>query len=167
MSRNHGDGLASEQRVINELKRRNIPFSHRVTIDDFEVDIVVGQRILIEVDGYVHLTKDNIEKDQRKDEYYTSLGYTVLHITGSETHNRGALRDFGQRVEQLYKAEITNSPQQGEPLVQTLNNPNLVKLKAQLVDDAKAKKPIKKVPKLTDEELFLEWLKRTDFPNKD
>ena len=82
------DGLTNEYRVMQELKRRKIPFQHRANIGHYEVDFLVGRRILVEVDGYVHLTRDNLHKDYNKDQRLQALGYRVLRIKGIEVRNQ-------------------------------------------------------------------------------
>ena len=163
----YGDnGLVNEYRVMQELQRRKIPFQHRVKIGHYEVDFLVGHRILIEVDGYVHLTKDNLHKDSNKDQYLKALGYRVLRIKGIEVRNRGHLREFGQRVQDLFEEERNRF--QGiprEPLKQNPPQEELTKLRAKLVAQERKKKQKKqetvtKMHKLTDEELFLEEIKR-------
>ena len=136
MDRELAPGMASELKIIDELRRRNLPYQHRVQIDHYEVDIVVGRRIIVEVDGYVHAAKETIEKDQRKELYLHDQGFTVLRITGNEVRNRGRVRDFGRRIQELYtKEQSPLTVQNAKPLTQTLVNEGLLKLRQQLGDE--------------------------------
>lgn len=179
MKRDLSKGLGTEYMVIDELKRRKIPLRHRVNLDYYEVDILVGKRIIIEVDGYVHLTKESIEKDRRKEEHFRELGYIVLRITGNQVRNRGFLRDFGRKVKELYESEtdqgITGS---AKTLTQSLAGEELKNLKKALVIKEKDKsKHTKSTPKdsqssgkkeeKSDRDLFLEWIDKEIPPEKE
>ena len=59
-------GLLTEEKVLEELIGRRLPCQQRVHIGDLEVDILVGQRICVEVDGYYHAMKGKISKDAAK-----------------------------------------------------------------------------------------------------
>ncbi len=179
-------GMASEYKVIEELRRRNVPCRHRVQIDQYEVDILVGRRIVIEVDGYVHAAKDTLEKDQRKELYLHDQGFIVMRITGNEVRNRGLVRDFGRRIQELYVREQT--PAKGrspKPLTQSLAVESLAKLRRDMGEQKKKamekKRERKRSPQEdsqkstgeekqhseSEEELFRRWVEKGQVPDKD
>lgn len=163
--------MLNEQRVLKELLRRKLPFQHRIHIGNYEVDFLVGKRILVEVDGYVHVTKNKISKDTQKEELLSALGYTILRITGIEARNKGLLREFGAKVQALYQQDLARSRSYlYEPLKHPVPQEKLQRLNEKLkkeADDRKKfpkgkshqdKKSIKK--ELTDEELFKQAVAR-------
>ncbi len=180
MDRELAPGMASELKIIEDLRRRNIPYQHRIHIDHYEVDILVGRRIAIEVDGYVHAAKETIEKDERKELYLHDQGFIVMRITGNEVRNRGRVRDFGRQIQELYNKE--QSPlavRTAKPLTQNLAHEGLAKLRQQLGAEELAKrqepKPVRAVPEgkepaaanETDETVFRRWLEKNRVPDKD
>ncbi len=178
MEREHDNGLSSERKVIAELKRRGVPFRHRARIDRYEIDVLVGRHIVIEVDGYVHLTRDSVSRDRRKDAYLRTQGFTVLRITGSEVKNRGILRDFGRKVQALWRREQTlNQPVQTTALTQTLDEDEMQRIRQRVVQreetekekarlEQERKKNRKEAQSEADaeHELFEQWLNR-EFPS--
>ncbi|MBI4789291.1 MAG: DUF559 domain-containing protein [Chloroflexi bacterium] len=72
--------------IREELERRGEPFEQQVKFKRFHVDFVLSERnAIIECDGgYWHKLLDVISRDRRKDEYLTSLGYTVFRLSESE-----------------------------------------------------------------------------------
>ena len=149
-------GLLTEQRVLHELKKRHLPCRHRCHIGDLEVDILVGERICVEVDGYYHALKGKISQDAAKERSLEARGYVVLRITGNDAKQRRKLREFADHVEKLYRDETRQQAAKPDaPLTTNIPGEALAQLRVQLEQD-KVKKE-KKAPeqkKLTDEELF-------------
>lgn len=150
-------GLLTEEKVLEELIRRRLPCQQRVHIGDLEVDILVGQRICVEVDGYYHAMKGKISKDAAKEKQLESLGYVVLRITSFEVKNRRRLREFASKVQEAYERERSyEQAQRDTSLTHSLPQEKLQQLRAQLeAEKAKQKKkqPVK-ARELTEEELF-------------
>lgn len=173
---NEAYGLRNESRVLKELVRRKLPFQHSIQIGNYEVDFLVGKRIIIEVDGYVHALKDTISKDLSKEEQLKSLGFIILRITGSEAKNQGLLREFGSLVQQTYEDDLARfHAMERIPMKRSLSSSELEIFKRKLEHEAKEqrktldkdrKKAIPKEPKLTDEELFLQAVERLGKPRR-
>ena len=160
-------GLVNERRVLKELVRRKIPFQHSVQIGDYEVDFLVGKRIIIEVDGYVHALRDTIAKDASKEAQLQAEGFIILRITGSETKNKGILREFGAKVQRAYEEDVIRfKEQEWFPLKHTLPRDELEMFKLKLEQEQERelektleqKQESKKQEKkqLSEEELFLQ-----------
>jgi len=148
---------------LDELKRRKLPCQHQVQIGQFEVDILVGRKIAVEVDGYYHALKGKVSLDASKDKHLESLGYVMLRIDGTAVKNRRLLREFGARVQRCYEEELTRErSDQDAPLTKGVPIEELQQLKAELETEEEKrkheqKKPQTKRPKeLSDEELFLQ-----------
>lgn len=164
-------GLLNEQRVLKELQRRRLPFQHSVQVGSFEVDFIVGKRIAVEVDGYVHVLKETLAKDAAKDEHLRALGYSILRVTSSEVKHKGLLKAFGAKVQRAYEEELVSLKRaEGAPFRGEVPTDELVKLKHTL-EQAKAQEQTKqqlleKVKPLSDEELFLAEIARLDKTRK-
>ena len=62
-----------------------VPHAPQVRIGQWTVDFLVGDRIVVEVDGdYWHSKPEVAEKDKRKDSWLTENGYVPCHIRESE-----------------------------------------------------------------------------------
>ena len=84
------------RQIGNQKFRREHP------IPPYTVDFCcVELKLIIEIDGEGHFTEAGRERDRARDEYLTSLGYTILRIPGYEVireDGNGAqtIRDFVQ-----------------------------------------------------------------------
>jgi very-short-patch-repair endonuclease len=157
--------LRTEQRVLEELVRRKLPCEPRVHIGDYEVDILVGQRICVEVDGYYHALKEKMSRDAAKQKYLESLGYVVLRINGVDAKNRHRLKQFASSVVRAYEEERNRDSQQEKALTKGIPQEKLLQLKTQLEKEREKEKQAQRktaqeasmrVKRLTDEELFLQ-----------
>ncbi|HEY8425373.1 MAG TPA: DUF559 domain-containing protein [Limnochordales bacterium] len=77
---------AMEDRLAATLRRAGLSdFRRRVRIGVYEVDFLFPrQRLVVELDGLVHLAADVRAKDRRKDEALRQMGYRVLHVENRE-----------------------------------------------------------------------------------
>lgn len=70
-------GLESVTRV--RLAVAGIPCREQVLIDGHRVDLLVGDRLIIQLDGRQHLEDpEQLERDRRQDRRLKLMGYTVL-----------------------------------------------------------------------------------------
>lgn len=58
-----------------------IPFVHHASIAGLEVDFLVGDSLVLELDGGTHKTAEGFERDRQRDALLVSLGYVVLRFT--------------------------------------------------------------------------------------
>lgn len=75
-----------EGRLASLLIRAGIgPFERRARVGPYEVDFLFPrQRLVVELDGFVHLAAPVMEKDRKKDRALAALGYRVLHVQNQE-----------------------------------------------------------------------------------
>lgn len=173
-------GLRNEEKVLDELVRRKLPFKHRVQIGQYEVDFLVGQRIVVEVDGYIHALKQVVQKDSSKDEHLEALGFIILRITGGEAKNKGFLREFGSEVQRQYEKDLARRNSQNHmPLKGAVPQEKLQKFKTKLeqeeqrkqqtksgVKPKKVEKAMVETKELTDAELFLQAIAELSKPRR-
>ncbi len=77
---------ASEKILARALKKARILFRQNVFIKNWEVDFLISSKVIVEVDGWVHLQKSVIEKDRRKDKTLGEAGYIVIRVTNDDCH---------------------------------------------------------------------------------
>ncbi len=83
--------MTSEEVILWQLLRnrysRGVKFRRQVNIGPYIVDFLSKEhRVIIEVDGGVHDTEDQINHDITCDEYLKGLGYYILRIRNEELH---------------------------------------------------------------------------------
>ncbi|MBO9578986.1 MAG: DUF559 domain-containing protein [Microbacteriaceae bacterium] len=72
-----------ESAVRLRLRRLRIPYRSQVSIVGVgRVDFLIGQRLVIEVDGYeFHSDREAFESDRERDRRLAALGYIVIRVT--------------------------------------------------------------------------------------
>lgn len=58
-----------------------LPFIHHASIAGLEVDFLIGDSLVVELDGGTHKTPEAFERDRQRDAILVSLGYVVLRFT--------------------------------------------------------------------------------------
>lgn len=75
----------AERRLAQALRRQKIKFIQNQILNGFEVDFsLVNYKILIEVDGYTHLSQQKRQADSYKDQRLNEAGYLIVHFTNQE-----------------------------------------------------------------------------------
>lgn len=65
------------------LKKERLPYRKHHYIGRWEVDFLVADRVVVEVDGYVHVQKSVREKDARKNAALQEAGYKEESVCGN------------------------------------------------------------------------------------
>ena len=89
-------------------------------IGDYIVDFCIpSSNIVIELDGSQHYEPEAKEYDKRRDEYLTSLGYTVLRYTNLDINRNfaGVCRDITKHIDILtpHQSLRDSFPSEGKP----------------------------------------------------
>jgi very-short-patch-repair endonuclease len=75
---------SAEVALWNILKSRNLDgkkFRRQYSIDNYIVDFCCpSEKLIIELDGAPHGEYDRIQKDENRDKYIESLGFTVIRF---------------------------------------------------------------------------------------
>jgi len=66
----------AERIVGEELKRRHIPFRHRVLIDGREYDFLIGKRLIVEIGNHIVKKEKNID--------ILNKGYSLFDFSNEE-----------------------------------------------------------------------------------
>lgn len=96
-----------------KLRAENIKIAENQRIEGWEVDIFLPQYfLLIEIDGFFHLSAKQQEKDRQKDESLQTAGYHVLRFTNSQIYqdDKGCLQKI-KRVIASYDRQVKKSAQ--------------------------------------------------------
>lgn len=101
----------SEKILARALKKARISFQRNVFIKNWEVDFLISRKVIIEVDGWVHLQKSVIEKDRRKDKALENDGYIVIRVTNDDCHC-----NLRQCVQQIKDAMALNKKAQKQQI---------------------------------------------------
>ena len=100
-------GMLHEALLWKQLKARQLNglgFDRQKIIDNYIVDFYCAARqTVIEIDGSSHENK--VEHDHRREQYLTSLGLTVIHISAkSVLQNLAGVMEFLQQHPKLAPA---------------------------------------------------------------
>lgn len=147
----------NEARVAKAFDRHGLTYVQSAHIGPYEVDFRLGEKVVVEVDGYSHLTVTAGRRDQTKDRYLSELGFNVLRIEGTAVHSD--LEQFVDRVRAALKAERTRVSSDRAP--SPFETADLARLRDSLAA-AEAPKAVKKAeaePEPEDDSyLFREWV---------
>ncbi|MCL5040413.1 MAG: endonuclease domain-containing protein [Firmicutes bacterium] len=162
MEHRHHPGTKSEERVARGLKRLKLPFQRSVTLGPYEIDFQVGRKILIEVDGYVHIAREARRHDQIKERYLADLGYRLFRITNTEAHNPTSLEFLLEGVKEAYYQERQGAEREPAGLLDT---DAMRRLRDRLAEDARKRSEAEAQARQEDEpvddaRLFHEWIER-------
>ncbi|HEY0029438.1 MAG TPA: endonuclease domain-containing protein [Bacteroidia bacterium] len=70
---------------VRNGKLNGLKYKRQHSIGNYIVDFYcASERLIIELDGEVHTTKDQQEKDQFRDENLRDMGFTVLRFTNQQ-----------------------------------------------------------------------------------
>jgi very-short-patch-repair endonuclease len=81
-------------------KGLGVKFRRQHTIERFIVDFICTEKkLIVEVDGEVH--RKTVERDEIRDEFLASLGFTVLHFWNDEvlTNINAVIKKINQHLD--------------------------------------------------------------------
>lgn len=88
MPKSHGmtpNRTPAEKFFAKGLQSKNIKFLHNVDLDGYEVDFYIPEyNIVIEIDGFHHLSSDKQQSDLRKERALSRRGITVFRLTNEQ-----------------------------------------------------------------------------------
>jgi len=83
---NHSYNRTNAEKILAKaLRGSGISFFQNREIEGFEVDFLIpNPKMIIEVDGFTHLSQNKRRADIYKEEQLTQKGYTVLRFTNTQ-----------------------------------------------------------------------------------
>ena len=101
----HREMTDAERALWSKLRAKQIQgvqFYRQRPIGNYIVDFYAPRlKLVVEVDGSQHLEPEHVEQDQRRDEYLTGLGLTVLRFD-----NLQILQEIEAVVEVIFNAFV-------------------------------------------------------------
>jgi very-short-patch-repair endonuclease len=106
----------AEKILAAALHKKKLMFKHNQTIAGYEVDFwFPDYRLVIEVDGFTHLSAKQLQLDQRKDQALVAEGILVIRISNQQIreHLNDCLNEIENTIRHLKefrknKATINN-----------------------------------------------------------
>ena len=96
------------------LREYPIRFQRQKTIGNYIADFYCARaRLVIEIDGSMHGTDENIQKDRERTEYLESIGLSVIRFTNSDVRKRfeGVCLFIDEQVKNLsLRLDCVNPP---------------------------------------------------------
>ncbi len=94
----------AETRLAQALQRKKWSFKQNHTLEGYEVDFwFPSYRLVIEVDGYTHLSTKQQRLDQSKDHFLMDRGILVIRISNQQIRENlpGCLAEIEQTIHRL------------------------------------------------------------------
>lgn len=74
--------------MAKALNKQRVSFVQNYLIDGYEVDFLIPEAgLVIEIDGFTHLSKEKLTSDQSKDRNLHDKGYTIIRFENQQVHN--------------------------------------------------------------------------------
>ena len=104
--------MTKEERLLwyEFLKKLPITFNRQKVIGNYIVDFYCAfAKIVIEIDGSQHFSKENIALDKERDKYLNSLGLRVLRYNNLEIKRnfRGVCEDIIKVIQERSTSSVT------------------------------------------------------------
>lgn len=78
----------AEQKLAQALIKQRIQFKHNYLLEGYEVDFWIEEAgLVVEVDGFTHLSNRKSTSDQAKDRKLYDKGYTVIRFDNQQVDN--------------------------------------------------------------------------------
>lgn len=97
------EDTVSELKLAKALKQAGIKFEREVPVDRFTVDFLIDDWLIVEVDGWSHLTSSRLAEDSKRQAELESWGFTVIRIPAGEISHRSGLKQWVNKIVKLVK----------------------------------------------------------------
>ena len=91
----------AERRLWSKIRRKQLKefqFYRQKNIGDYIVDFYCpAAKLIVEIDGGQHYSKENIVKDELRDKFLSDLGFRVLRFSNSDV-----FKNIEGVVEEIY-----------------------------------------------------------------
>lgn len=74
----------AEEKLRKLFDKKKIKYQQHCYIEGLEVDFILPGKVVVEVDGYVHLKPEVAKKDRRKEYILQARGYNLIRFTNLE-----------------------------------------------------------------------------------
>jgi very-short-patch-repair endonuclease len=102
----------AEQKLAEALRKKKIRFAQNQHLGTYEIDFWLKEyNLIIEVDGFTHLSFNQVQADQYKDHRLIDHGYIILRFTNEQI--RENLAWCVQEIERVIKTVKSNRQTDG------------------------------------------------------
>ncbi len=91
----------SELKLAKALKKAGIRFEREAPIKQFTVDFLIDEWLVVEVDGWSHLTSSSQERDRKRQKILESLGFSVVRIPAMDISHHGGLKQWINKIKKI------------------------------------------------------------------
>lgn len=78
----------AEQKMADALKKNHIKYEHNYLLEGYEVDFWIEEAgLILEIDGFYHLSNNKTSSDRAKDRKMNEKGYTVIRFENRQIDN--------------------------------------------------------------------------------
>ena len=78
----------AEQKLAKALIKKGVCFEQNFSLEGFEVEFWIEEaRLVIEIDGFTHLSSNKSASDLTKDRKLRDKGYTIIRFENRQVHN--------------------------------------------------------------------------------
>lgn len=97
------EDTSSELKLAKALKKAGISFEREVPINRYTVDFLVDGWLIVEVDGWSHLTSSRQVEDRKRQTALENWGFSVIRIPAMEVSHRAGLKQWVNKIVKLTK----------------------------------------------------------------
>ena len=126
----------TEAKLKSALEARRLPHRYGVKIGHYEVDFVLGDHLVVEVDGYHHLSRPQRRRDRRKTAYLQRLGYDVHRIAARRVWIADELKVFVDHLDHCLQQFSSPSSDQADETLTEDQKTALEEMKKALTDES-------------------------------
>ena len=77
----------AEEKMAKELTKECIKFEQNYTLEGYEVDFWIKEAgLIIEIDGFTHLSREKLSSDQIKDRKLYEKGYIIIRFENQQIY---------------------------------------------------------------------------------
>lgn len=94
---------ASELKLAKALKKAGVSFEREVPIKQFTVDFLVDEWLIVEVDGWSHLTSSRQVEDRNRQSVLEDSGFSVVRIPAMDISHQAGLKQWVSKIMKISK----------------------------------------------------------------
>lgn len=93
----------SELKLAKALKKAGVRFEREAPIKQFTVDFLVDEWLIVEVDGWSHLTSSSQDRDRKRQKILENLGFSVIRIPAMDISHQSGLNRWVNKIKKMAK----------------------------------------------------------------
>ncbi len=94
----------SERKLSAAMRKAGLKFGQEVPVKGFTVDFLLGEWLVVEVDGESHLVSGMAEKDASRQRVLEGAGFTVLRVPAGDLSTQSGLTRWIKQIKEKVEA---------------------------------------------------------------